>query len=398
MKKSELEKRLASEISQEVPDVLDSILSKCEPKGAKIIDFADHKATASKTKWLKPACATAAMFVLLVGGYFGFGQYQSNIVESVILLDVNPSVELKVNKNEKIISAQGLNKDGIAVINKIKTNRDSLKGEELDITVESLINTMVEEGFISEQSSSVLLSVDNPDNKKNEKVKSHLMITVHNTLKENGVEGAIMGQSSRESEKISKLATEYKIDKGKAELIEKIVVKNPDLTFKQLVKLSISDLSLLVEGSDDITILGFNAKGYVSSETAVDSACTHANVISDDAQVGVSLEVSDGKLIYEVLVTAGENKIDYKIDVKTGEILTWVAVTISDSIEKSVQESKNENVVENDPKAPKSSSNGIIDGAIDEVDGALDKVSGGVNKAQNKVIGGLNKAIDKVFG
>ncbi|NCC87166.1 MAG: hypothetical protein EOM05_04790 [Clostridia bacterium] len=396
MKKSELEKRLASEISQEVPDVLDSILSKCEPKGAKIIEFEDHKATDSKTKWLKSAFATAAMFVLIVGGYFGFGQYQSNIVESVVLLDVNPSVELKVNKNEKIISAQGLNKDGVTVIDKIESDGKSLKGEELDITVEYLINTMVKEGFISEQSGSVLVSVENDDDKKNEKVKSHLMITIHNTLKENGIEGAIMGQSSSKSEKISKLATKYKIDKGKAELIEKIVAKNPQLTFEQLVKLSISDLSLLVEGSDDITIVGFNAKGYVSSEAAVDSACAHANVALGDAKVGVSFEVSDGKLTYDVLVTAGNNRTDYKIDVKTGEILTCAVATISDSVQNSVQESQSGNIVENDTKVPQVSQNDIIDGAIDEVSGEVDKAKSEVrDEVMDEV---MDEFFDEIFG
>lgn len=401
MKTSELERKLASEISQEIPDVLDSILSKCEPKSGKIIEFSDHKSNVNKTKWFRPACVTAAMFVLFVGGYFGFAQYQKNIIESVVLLDVNPSVELKVNKNEKIVLAKGLNKDGITVIDKMKANGEKLEGEELDIAVKGVINTMIEEGFLSEQSSSVLVTVENPDDKKNEKVKSHLMITIHNTLKENGIEGAVMGQSGSKSENTSKLASKYRIDKGKAELIEKIIAKNPHLSFEQLVKLSISDLSLLVDGAENITVVGFNAKGYVSSKYAVDSACTHAKVTSGDAQVGVSFEVSDGKLIYDVSVISGDNRIDYKIDVKTGEILKWAAAIINDSIEKSAQESKNEDVAEIAPEVPKASPNDIIDGAIDEVDGAIDEVDeaiGEVDEAIGEAINEVDKLKDWGFG
>jgi hypothetical protein len=41
-----------------------------------------------------------------VGGYIGIGQYQAAYaVESVVTLDVNPSVKLEVNKAEKVISA-----------------------------------------------------------------------------------------------------------------------------------------------------------------------------------------------------------------------------------------------------------------------------------------------------
>ena len=64
------------------------------------------------------ALIIAACFILVViGGGIGIGHRQANSVASVIMLDVNPSIELKVNQEERVLEALPLNDDAQAILN-----------------------------------------------------------------------------------------------------------------------------------------------------------------------------------------------------------------------------------------------------------------------------------------
>ena len=53
--------------------------------------------------------AAACLCVAVLGGGVSF--YQNHRVDSVIGIDVNPSIELSVNRNEKVLQANPLNED-----------------------------------------------------------------------------------------------------------------------------------------------------------------------------------------------------------------------------------------------------------------------------------------------
>lgn len=336
MKTSEIEIKLANEISNEVPDVLDSILSRCEATEQNVIEFSQLQSKPKNNAWIKSLCATAAALAVIVGGYLGIGQYQTAIaVESVITLDVNPSVRLEVNKNEKVISATGLNEDGIALLCEIEQDGEKLKSKSLEVAVNVLITAMVEDGYLSQTSNSILVTVNNSDEKKSAEIKAQLLISVDTALTEKGIEGAILGQSGAENEKITELAAQYGISEGKASFIEKIIIKAPGLSFDDLAGLNINDLSLLAKKwlgeIDKLTIIGTpNDNGVISAENAIESACSDVNItIGSSAEIG-SIQLENGKLVYEVTVKAGNTLYDYVIDAKTGEVINWVSKLIED--------------------------------------------------------------------
>lgn len=337
MKTSEIEIKLANEISNEVPDVLDSIFSRCEATEQNVIEFSQLQSKPKNNAWIKSLCATAAALALIVGGYLGIGQYQTAVaVESVITLDVNPSVRLEVNKSEKVISATGLNEDGIALLCEIEQDGEKLKSKSLEVAVNVLITAMVEDGYLSQTSNSILVTVNNSDEKKSAEIEAQLLISVDTALTEKGIEGAILGQSGAENEKTTELAAQYGISEGKASFIEKIIIKAPGLSFDDLAALNINDLSLLAKKwlgeIDKLTIIGTPGdNGVISAENAIESACSDVNItIDSSAEIGSSIQLEDGKLVYEVTVKAGNTLYDYVIDAKTGEVINWVSKLIED--------------------------------------------------------------------
>jgi len=368
VKSANIETKLANAISNEVPDVLDNILSKCQTQSGTAVELDEFKNKTQVNKWINSIYATAAALALLVGGYFVIGQYQmAHTVESVITLDVNPSVELKVNTAEIVLSAKGLNEDGTSVLEKIQQDGEKLKGKELDEAVNELVCSLIEEGYLSELKNSILISVDNSDNEKSMEIKTRLVTSVGNTLSKKGIDGAILGQIGTANEELSELAQKYGISNGKASLIESIIAKTPQFSFEDLSKLNINDLSLLAEKwigeMENISMVGTpNSKGYVSSESAISSAFANSNIaLNNDCEIGTSLDLAGGKLIYDVSVITDNTKYEYRIDAKTGAILDWVSNIIGSENMSNGQDGSSGSV---NPDLPEVPAKDIVDDAI----------------------------------
>ena len=125
MKDNSIESKLRSAVSHAAPDALDDILSACDHEKGKVI-YMEKK----RTSPLRGFAAVAAVLVLLIAGAFVFKSLggASNTLAAVVSLDVNPSIELNVDKNENVLSARGLNADGKTVLGDMQ-----LEGSKLDV-------------------------------------------------------------------------------------------------------------------------------------------------------------------------------------------------------------------------------------------------------------------------
>ena len=93
-----MEQRLAAALEKTAPDDVSGVLSRCEARKGTGISMTTKK-TAKRT-WTSLIAACFAV-MLLSGGLFC---QQANAVASVVSLDVNPSIELKVSKREKVLA------------------------------------------------------------------------------------------------------------------------------------------------------------------------------------------------------------------------------------------------------------------------------------------------------
>ena len=122
------------------------------------VEVTEVKPKGKLRPWLAAACAA---LVLLGAGGGGLFYYQSYAVASVVSLDVNPSIELKVNRGERVISCTALNTEA-AVLFDMNGGAD-LKGTKLDVAVNAIVGALVREGYMDSISSAILISVEDKD-------------------------------------------------------------------------------------------------------------------------------------------------------------------------------------------------------------------------------------------
>ena len=98
MTNEQMERHLASAVEKTAPDDVNGVLSRCEARKGTVIPMTTKKTT--KRRWT--SLIAACLAVMLLGG--GLFYQQVNAVASVVSLDVNPSIELKVNRSEKVLA------------------------------------------------------------------------------------------------------------------------------------------------------------------------------------------------------------------------------------------------------------------------------------------------------
>ncbi len=334
MKSRNVKKYINNAISNSVPDVLDNIIEKCDIKRGfnmndkKIVESEKKNKFFLTPKFIGGACA--AVLLLGIIGFTGVNQYNRKYaIDSVIELDVNPSIELNVNKEKDIISAIALNDDA----KKILKDMD-LKDVDLNVAVNAIIGSMMKNGYLTIDQNSILVSVKNKDSKESEKLQQDITKEINDLLKASKIEGAILTQEFDNTDKnVEKLSSEYGISEGKVKLINNVLsskVKNSKgeiYTFEQLAGLSINELNLLLSEKkvqvNNVSTTGTaNQSGLIGKEKAKSIAINDANTTESKVNgLEIEIDTERGIIVYEVEFSVGYKEYDYDINAKTGEII-----------------------------------------------------------------------------
>ena len=315
-----LEQRLRTAVEHTTPDILDQILSDCGPQQATVIPFSpSHK---KKRRW-PPLAVAAALAVVICGGAFGISGWRStNAVDSVVMLDVNPSLSMDISSKERVLSVTPLNQDAETIIGDM-----DLAGTDLDVAVNALIGSMLQNGYLSDLQNAILVTVENQDAAKSAQLQQHLSDTINSVLQGGQLEGAVLSQTVVETPDLESLAQQYGISVGKAALIQEVIAQDATLTFASLAPLSVNEIALIAESrqlsAQSVTQTGTaSAKAYITSEEAKNAALTHAGVSeSSVAQLEIEFDSEDGLMVYEVEFYAGGVEYDYDINARTGEVV-----------------------------------------------------------------------------
>lgn len=184
----------------------------------------------------------AAGLCLILGGGLGVRNYQVNhTVDATVSLDVNPSVEIKINQKERILDVIPLNEDGRTIVGDM-----DFSGSSLDVAVNAIIGSMLQNGYLNELANSVLISVDNNDPVRGMALQERLADEVNKLLQTDSFRGAVLSQTVVKSDELQQMAEQYGITLGKAQLIQEILGKNSLHTFDELAPLSINELNILL--------------------------------------------------------------------------------------------------------------------------------------------------------
>ena len=309
MTNEQMERRLASAVEKTAPDDVSGVLSRCEERKGTEKPMTVQKTT--KRRWTTLVAAGLALMLLGGGGLF---YQQANAVASVVSLDVNPSIELRVNRDEKVLSCTPLNEDAQEILEDMGGGAD-LKGAKLDVAVNAIVGSLVRKGYLSEISSAIMISVEDKDSARAKKLQQELTSAVDGVLRTNESKAAVLTQTVTQDVELERQARENSISTGKAALVNRILALNSSLRFDALAKLSVGELKDLAEAGAPAMPIGRDAAAYAAEQYARTTAL-------DSVTAEVDPELDESPAHYEVELQTAWGEFEYLVDAYTGKVLS----------------------------------------------------------------------------
>ena len=316
MTHEEIHKRIQQAATHAAPDQLDAILSACEEQKGTVISMKKNQ----KRRWIAPLSAAAAL-AIVAGSIFGISRFQqASAADSVVTLDINPSIALSVNSKETVTTATPLNDDAKDIMGGME-----LEGTNLETAVNAIIGACLQKGYLDELENAILVSVENADADTATQLQNELTATISGAFQS----GSILTQTVTVDDDLAQLAQKYNISAGKASLIQEVIAQDSTLTFESLAPLSMSEISLIAS-SRNLTTTGVSQTGstsdqaYIGQDAALQAACDHAGIATSDVQ-GLSTEFgwSPKGMVYELDFCSGGTEYEYKINATDGSVVKY---------------------------------------------------------------------------
>lgn len=168
------------------------------------------------------------IFIIIVIGFIGF-IFWSNMTISTITLDINPSIEINLKRNNKVKSVVALNDDAKAIIS------NNLSGKSLENTLKIITNKVIEKGYAPEGYINILIYTK--DSALSENVSNEL--SKNFGMKHIGTDIIIVKEVTKEDEM---LAQKYNITPAKASYINTVTKEIENITVEDLVSKPIREL------------------------------------------------------------------------------------------------------------------------------------------------------------
>ena len=334
----QIEQQLKRAMDHAAPNDFAGVLSRCGDQKGSVTSMTPQKKKFRAAPYLAAACLALIVF----GG--GLWMRQVNTVASLISLDVNPSIEMRVNAGEKVLTVTALNADGQTILEGM-----DLEGTQATVAMNAIIGSLLQHGYVDELANSILITVEDEDAQRGERLQQELTAQADAALTNAQVNGAILSMTLQYSDELNAKAAEYGISAGKAALIQAIVVgSNNTKTFESLVGLTINELNLLyssqttqgtgdsagevIDGADTPTGIpvtgGIQASGsasqsaYIGLEAGKAAALSHAGLTADQVTfLEVEYDYDDGRMVYEVEFHCNGQKYEYEIDALTAQVV-----------------------------------------------------------------------------
>lgn len=316
MNEKEILSNLKSAYEKITPNDIDGVMKKIRniEKESEVMKNNKNK------NWLK--WALVPTFVILIFCAFLGIQNTKNSGISIVSIDVNPSIEIEVNKDEKIIKARAINNDAKKILEDI-----DLKNVDLNTGIHAIMGSMLKNGYIDELKNSILVTVQNDNATSGLQLQIKLETQINEILESYKINASIMSQTLNETKTLQSDADTYQISAGKVKLINEIIKKNPLYTFEQLASLDIQELNLIANTTNqeigNIKVTGnASEKAYIGRDEAFAKALAHANIDKSQAQlVKIEFDYDDGIMEYEVEFYVNNIEYEYEINATTGDII-----------------------------------------------------------------------------
>ena len=285
LNREQIKAHLKSAVMDLTPNVLDKIDLSVPQMAAEELHEDAGRAVSSITvmrKRMRVVAALAAACLCMVAVAGGTYTYRNGKVDSVIGIDVNPSVELSVNRKNRVLEAAPLNEDAKAIMEDM-----NLKGVDLNVAVNAVIGSMVTHGYLDDLDNAILVTVSNDSVSKASALRSSVVNDIQSSLEENQVKAVVYDQQVIEEDHVKALADDYGISYGKAYFLKELIDQNPTLTMEEIAK-EITERSYAVGGhagvSEDMTTTAQTTTQPVTTVPVTTEATTEETTTAEESQ------------------------------------------------------------------------------------------------------------------
>lgn len=192
----------------------------------------------------KRISAVAAGFMLFA--MLSSGAYAYYTPYSYVSVDINPSLELAVNRFDKVIKVHAFNQDAEKLLETVK----DIKNKNVDTAMEEILNGAADEGYIKKnESNSVMIVVSSSSKKEEKDLSEKLSKASTETLSQVSSDyEVILEKTKLESYKKAK---EQNVSPGKVILADKFKEVKPELDKEEIKQMPLSQAIKQIEKKED---------------------------------------------------------------------------------------------------------------------------------------------------
>lgn len=308
---------MKNNIKKELNNVFNNLISSnFDDVSQKINNNSGVVLNIEKEKCKKIIIGGCLRFACLIIIFIGLLNFNNNSV-AIIGIDVNPSLELSVNSRNKVVKINTNNDDAKRMLDGLNLN-----GTSIDVALNTIFESMIKDGYITNEDNSVLLSVI--DGKYE---ISSLANSVFDYLKSKDVGSSIIIENTDTTDFDNELAKKYNISVSKIKLIKSIVSANSLYNFEDLVKLSTNELNLLSNNNanknENVTTIGDVSRSkYKTVSEIKEIIFKEAGVSSSKVKnLNIDLDYFNDKMVYMCKFISNRSDYYYAIDAITGKML-----------------------------------------------------------------------------
>ncbi|HPW53629.1 MAG TPA: PepSY domain-containing protein [Erysipelotrichaceae bacterium] len=268
MTPEKIKEKISRTVQKITPDISEQIILDARKNAYK-----SKKEKAGVFSW-KPALVFAMSCLLLVTMIVT--RPPTKVAAATIALDVNPSIEVTLDDDGKVIEVVGKNEEGILVVKDIDftglTAEDALK---------VLVKALIKKGYLNDSANSILVTVDNED------ITDSVLELMEKVLAVCDFQCSVLCQNLKNNPESTALAEKYAISIGKAQLITELIRLDDTYLIEDLVRLSVNELNLLL-GNSENTVPGLKRMGrasekeYIGEEEAKEIALASIGATEDE--------------------------------------------------------------------------------------------------------------------
>lgn len=167
-------------------------------------------------------------------------QFDTKVV-STITMDINPSIKVEVNKDNKVINVIDLNEDAKSI------NSDDLKEKDVNDVIKTLTTRLQTVGYFKDDAT-IIINV--AGNISSDDIKNVIKDTLKNSVEVNIIEPVI-------TESGKKLAKDLGITEAKASYLEEVISKNPNIKIEDIKDKSVKEIEKttkeIIDKNENIT-------------------------------------------------------------------------------------------------------------------------------------------------